>query len=58
MIRGNENVIRWFVRLVRRDMEACPGNETGKRNTYRIVRRRLKAMGKLGKHRRKVTRIL
>ena len=29
MIRGNENVIRWFIRLVRRDMEACQGNETG-----------------------------
>ena len=27
-----------------------PENEAGKRNTYRIVRRRLKAMGKLGKH--------
>ena len=50
MIRGNENVIRWFVRRVRRDMEASPENEAGKRNTYRIVRRRLKAMGKLGKH--------
>lgn len=50
MIRGNENVIRWFVRLVRQDMEACPENETGKRNTCRIVRRRLKAMGKLGEH--------
>ena len=50
MIRGNENVIRWFVRLVRRDMEASPENEAGKRNTYRIVRRRLKSMGKLGKH--------
>nr|WP_157949545.1 hypothetical protein [Massilistercora timonensis] len=50
MIRGNENVIRWFVRLVRQDMEASPENEAGKRNTCRIVRRRLKAMGKLGKH--------
>ena len=30
MIRGNENVIRWFVRLVRRDMEASPENEAGK----------------------------
>ena len=45
MIRGNENVIRWFVRLVRRDMEASPENEAGKRNTYRIVRRGLKSMG-------------
>ena len=49
MIQENKNVVQWFVRMVNQDMEACPENEAGKRCTYRIVRRRLKDMGKLGK---------